>query len=673
MFNGCISLTTAPELPATTLADYCYIGMFNGCISLTTAPELPATTMADYCYDGMFGGCTSLTTAPELPATTLADYCYSYMFNGCTSLTTAPELPATTLSDYCYSDMFDGCTSLTTTPKLPATALADGCYVSMFRGCTSLTTAPELPATTLAPYCYGSMFNDCTSLTTAPELPATTLTNGCYNSMFYDCTSLTTAPGLPATTLTSYCYNSMFRGCTKLNYIKMLATDISASSCLGSWVDGVASSGTFVKNPIMNSLPTGVSGIPSNWTVVNDGESIVNIDNYLTIEAIEDGLTASLSTNACEYCVDGDGNWKSLSAGTTTQSINSGHTLSFRGELTSTYSDGIGTFSISKRCNIKGDCMSMLFGDNAANNYSLSNYYGAFTKLFKDCTNIIACSKTFLKSTTFGYQCYWELFKGCTNLVSIPELPATTLISGCYHSMFYGCSSLQTVPNNLLSSRNLSNSCYSYMFYNCTSLTTAPKLPATTLSPHCYFSMFYNCTSLTTAPDLPATTLETYCYDSMFRFCTKLNYIKMLATNISAKECLDVWVQDVASTGTFVKHPDMTTLPTGSSGIPSGWTVVNDGEESGGKPTNCLTLKPSLNKGDINVDFSFDFPPTSDLTVNLSIPNGLGKTTAQINFWKDVQSGLKNSIGMGTSTEIQILSYEPAEDDTYIYEIIIEQ
>ena len=36
----------------------------------------------------MFYNCTSLTTAPSLPATTLATDCYSYMLYGCTSLTT---------------------------------------------------------------------------------------------------------------------------------------------------------------------------------------------------------------------------------------------------------------------------------------------------------------------------------------------------------------------------------------------------------------------------------------------------------------------------------------------------------------------------------------------------------------------------------------------------------
>ena len=113
------------------------------------------------------------------------------------------------------------------------------------------------------------MFNNCSSLTTAPELPATTLENNCYQNMFYGCTSLTTAPELPATTLASNCYYAMFYSCKKLNYIKMLATDISASNCLNNWVKDVSSTGTFVKNASMMSLPTGASGIPSGWTVQN--------------------------------------------------------------------------------------------------------------------------------------------------------------------------------------------------------------------------------------------------------------------------------------------------------------------------------------------------------------------------------------------------------------------
>ena len=57
----------------------------------------------------------------------------------------------------------------------------------------------------------------------------------------------------------------------------------------------------------------------------------------------------------------------------------------------------------------------------------------------------------------------------------------------------------------------------------------------------------------------------------MFNGCTTLNYIKMLGVDIS-NTSLKYWVENVAPTGTFVKHPDAN-IPTGTSGIPDGWTV----------------------------------------------------------------------------------------------------
>ena len=69
-------------------------------------------TMTNYCYTGMFYGCTALTTAPTLPATTLATMCYGFMFYGCSSLIQAPALPATTLASGCYANMFRDCSSL---------------------------------------------------------------------------------------------------------------------------------------------------------------------------------------------------------------------------------------------------------------------------------------------------------------------------------------------------------------------------------------------------------------------------------------------------------------------------------------------------------------------------------------------------------------------------------
>jgi len=192
-------------------------------------------------------------------------------------------------------------------------------------------------------------------------------------------------------------------------------------------------------------------------------------------------------------------------------------------------------------------------------------YYGMFFK----CTNLTTAPE--LPATTLASGCYSNMFAGCTSLATAPELPATTLASDCYSSMFNGCTSITIAPE--LPVTTLADSCYYSMFSNCTSLTTAPELPATTLVNGCYTYMFSNCTSLTTAPELPATTLESFCYREMFRGCTNINYIKCLATNVSAYSCTTDWVNGVAASGTFKKAASMTSWTTDANGIPTGWTV----------------------------------------------------------------------------------------------------
>ena len=107
-----------------------FYGLFMDCKALTSAPELPATKLASYCYSNMFKGCTNLNTAPALPATTLAQFCYQGMFKGCTNLKTAPALPAETLVYYCYQSMFFDCTNLTS-----VTMLASGEQIYQSTGC----------------------------------------------------------------------------------------------------------------------------------------------------------------------------------------------------------------------------------------------------------------------------------------------------------------------------------------------------------------------------------------------------------------------------------------------------------------------------------------------------------------------------------------------------------
>ena len=847
MFAGCTSLVSAPKLPATTLADRCYQSMFAGCTSLVSAPELPATTLADYCYFSMFEGCTSLVSSPELPANTLVYSCYQSMFQGCTSLVSSPELPATTLVDYCYSNMFKGCTSLVSSPELPATTLANYCYYYMFQGCSKLNHITMLATDISATRCLTSWVSgvassgtfvkhpDMTSLTTGDSgiptgwtvedynpyskeyftieaiedgltvslytfeqnnpkyridngdwvdlgantttpsvntgqkiqfkmenplvqdgigrfevskqsnvsgnimsllygddfegkvylegkacafsclfignpclinaenliLPATTLAEGCYSGMFNSCSSLTTAPALPATTLVNGCYSEMFVNCSKLNHITMLATGYSNDTdvSLNGWVVGVSSTGTFVKHPDMTSLTIGVSGIPTGWTVEDD-----NPKSYFTIEAIEDGLTVSLSENASQYRID-NGDWVDLAASTATPSVNAGQKIQFKMENPSIASTkGIGTFTTSKQCNAIGNIMSLLYGGDFEDKKDLTGKNYAFCKLFYNNRNLVNAEKLILPATTLDSYCYQSMFEGCASLVSSPELPATTLAISCYRYMLEGCASLVSSPelpaNTLadycygnmfkgcvgltvaptLPATTLYNQCYDSMFYGCTSLTVAPELPATRLTYYCYYSMFRGCagltvapvlpattlaegcyyemfrlcTGLTTAPELPATTLATSCYNSMFRGCTgltvapelpvttlsnscynsmfygctgltvapelpattlaescyeymfyncsNLNNINMLAADVSATRCLYYWVKGVSKTGTFVKHPAMTSLPTGDSGIPTGWTTMNQ--------TPCI-----INTSSTSIIFNYDeglFTPNSD-------------------------------------------------------------
>lgn len=216
------------------------------------------------------------------------------------------------------------------------------------------------------------------------------------------------------------------------------------------------------------------------------GKSEFNPDKYLTIEALEDGLQIS-HANGFEYKTDNSG-WQRVPQYELTTEINKGEFLYIRARWTTSYGT---SFNITRSCNLRGNCLSLLFENDADKHHDISQFPNAFYFLFSRCP---------------------------INEVASGFLPATTLANNCYSNMF------------------------SY-------------------------------TALTTAPDLPATILAKSCYDSIFLSCTNLNYIKMLATDISASGCLNDWVGGVASRGTFVKNKNATWNVTGVSGVPSGWTI----------------------------------------------------------------------------------------------------
>lgn len=417
----------------------------------------------------------------------------------------------------------------------------------LFRYCSALTTPPELPSTTLGDSCYSGLFGDCTSLTTAPELPATTLATGCYSYMFSGCTSLTTAPVLPAATLVSTCYQGMFNGCSSLNWIKVGTTNWNTLRAL-DWVKDVAPTGTFHKLSTLTNIPiNSKNGVPIGWTVVNDDDPPVpptpTEPDYVSFTAEQAGATIGMvNTNNSPvlYWSTDKENWTQWDYSNITLA-NAGDKIYFYGNNPNGVSGAINSssFAITGNVAVSGDITTLIT---------------------REGTNTVPA------------YCFNALFQNC-DITSAPELPATTLGDGCYLSMFKGCTSLTTAP--ALPATTLATNCYWGMFNGCISLTTAPALPATTLADGCYYGMFVLCSSLATAPELPATTLVQNCYGSMFNGCPSLQNVTCLATDVSATDCTWEWLNGVSETGTFTKSADMNDWTTGTSGIPSGWTVNN--------------------------------------------------------------------------------------------------
>lgn len=272
-------------------------------------------------------------------------------------------------------------------------------------------------------------------------------------------------------------------------------------------------------------------------------------EKYLTFEAIESG-TFSFSNSGLSYSIDEGKTWTEIGKNANTPTINAGDRIMFKGVLDFIEDRGrlmgVGHFSSSNSFSAMGNPYSLLYGDNFVGVSDLTGKDTALALLFRSCERLISVENV--------------------------ALPATTLTNYCYNSMFLGCTSLTTAPS-VLPATTLTNYCYYNMFNGCTSLATAPVLPATTLADFCYDGMFNNCTSLTTAPVLPATTLADGCYNYMFAGCTSLNYIKAMFTTTPSAINTGDWVNDVASTGTFVKNSTATWNVTGVHGVPSGWTV----------------------------------------------------------------------------------------------------
>lgn len=620
-----MSLLDNGEGTRTDVPDYCFCKMFQNCTALTTAPEIGAETCGLKSLQYMFDGCTTLATPPsELKISTVSMQCCLYMFRNCTQLTSTPAMDVTNVGNYGLANMFDGCSllrdvsnitvrgtigsggceemflncyRLVTTPQLLATTIGSTGYNRMFYYCSQMTSAPYLPAKEVGTQGYKSMFEYCTALTEAPQIDAEIVGQNSMSYMFLNCERMTycpdlkvkklgsnsmhqmfdhcnlqAAPYLPALVLTEGCYSSMFYGNSRLNYVRIGATDTSAEGCTTGWLSACASTGTVECTSQAELELNSDSGIPANWNRLEFSKGLM----FFNTSTIDSGAIAvnhyGGNNPNLEYSRDGE-NWTTWDGSLLT--MDTTELIYVRGtneQFNYSYSK-YSSFVVSSGVGVYGSVMNLLDGGTdtmrtIAHEYCFARLF--YNSMISDASNFVC------PATTLAPYCYYMMFEKSYLRYANPRmLPATTLAPYCYSCMFREMRGFfYTAPE--LPATTLAEGCYLQMFAKSSLSAAPPELPAMNLAPRCYYMMFYR-SNITTAPVLPATTLVDECYYYMFGYASYVNYIKMLATDISATNCLTDWTSGVSATGTFVKAVGMS-IPTGTSGIPEGWTVEEEGE-----------------------------------------------------------------------------------------------
>ena len=506
IFENNTKLTSASDitLPPSvdgSLSTYCYLYLFKKCTNLTTVPKsIPAKKQGQDACNGMFAY-TAITTAPALPATILANGCYIDTFHGCSKLVNPPELPATTLKPNCYRALFARCTSLVNAPTLPATTLADGCYRELFFGCTSLVNPPELPAKTLTTSCYQQLFYGCSKLNNvtvyANDISATNCTSnwlsgvaseGIFNNYGSATYTVNSPSGIPtgwAENKNEYFYiENKYNGTNKI-YLK---TQTSYSK---------PDTGEFAKTIQYSKDKKTWTTIDLNYEYTVGGSPLTTVTN----------LTLSLNKGEKVYFRNDNGYFCYMgSVGRHSHMFSSDENIKVGGNIKSllNYKDMNGT-KLKKGCfnnmfsgaEYLSDAKNLILNDT---NLAESCYHS----LFEGCYALT--NTPVLPATTLARKCYLQMFKN-TAITTAPKLPATKLAPYCYKNLFENCYSLTSASE--LPATTMVEGCYQGMFGSCTHLTTAPTLPAKKLAKYSYRYMFNACLRLNSitsyANDISAT------------------------------------------------------------------------------------------------------------------------------------------------------------------------
>lgn len=331
-----------------------------------------------------------------------------------------------------------------------------------------------------------------------------------------------------------------------------------------------------------------------------------------------------------------------------------------RGNVTSTsYSSGsYSVFSSSKNgggkmsFDVSGNLMSILALDAFSESMSWDSNTRTLCNLF-EYTAIRYAKDMIIPLNYIGYYAAIYMFRG-SSMVSAPTMHPTRLGCNALNSTFASCKSLTDVSGIDLSGVTTFD-VYSGSGRNC-------------------YNTFSNCTALTTAPLLPTIAPVVGTYQTMFNNCSSLSYVKCLATDISATNCLNNWLSGVSSTGTFIQAEGVT-WPRGASGIPTGWLAYDYGEDIPNDYTLCDYIYNSQTaNGGVDLGFKFrilDYSAEAKFKQD-DISNGMVMGTKNSDsgaiWWYNYTSGKSFRINAcnSSSWKYNVNGFAPLDTNTHI-------
>lgn len=468
-------------------------------------------------------------------------------------------------NDYAFKDLFNEMNitnnSLTDVENLILPdILTPNCFRAMFQY-SNISSAPVLRATTLVDSCYRFMFNYCSKLSYIKcyATSGININDSTYNwvpyvsnsGKFYKDSSATwptgnngipttwtakdiatTIPDIPTITCEENTVTITSDGAYNIYY------RIYGTSSWSEYTSSFNISATTTYEAYANN-EFGDSNICDPVECVYQ-----TFDNqYFTVELLANGsflwkMLGSGASYTIEYSKNG-GSWTSITSDTTGVSLNgvSGDKFRFRGNNvrytinSSTYNKNYSYFDFTVKCNIYGNIMSLINGDNFVGTSLTSSNTYAFCSLFKPTD-----------TSTGSYLI------NASGLI-LP-IGSTT---GCFRAMFAGSKRMINGPKEV-------------------------KLKENGTATHVCYYMFQDCDMMEVGPDLPTeANTGQYIYQQMFNNCNILKSVKCMLNNptfTNTGTCYRMFY-GVSTTGTLYKNPNATWDTVGSNGVPTTWTVVN--------------------------------------------------------------------------------------------------